>query len=92
MLSRDLGCSPLGNYLSGQTELTEVMRATVLDWLVEVHLKFKMFPQTWYIVVALIDQYLSKKPVSKHRLQLVATAALFTAAKYEETYRVLEAR
>ena len=64
------------------------MRAVLIDWLIDVHFRLKMFPQTLFIIVALIDGYLSKKQVKKHELQLVGAATLFTAAKYEETYRV----
>lgn len=68
------------------------MRTILLDWLVDVHLKFHMFPQTLFIVAAILDRYLAKKTVKKADLQLVGAASLFIAAKYEETYRVPEAR
>jgi hypothetical protein len=67
------------------------MRTVLFDWIVEIHLKFKMFPQTLFIVAAILDRYLSKTAVSKDQLQLVGASALFIAAKYEETYRVPEA-
>jgi cyclin B len=50
-----------------------------------------MFPRTLFLVAAIIDKYLSIKPVRKEDLQLVGAAALFLAAKYEETYQVPEA-
>ena len=67
------------------------MRVVLLDWIVDVQLKFKMFPQTLFIVVAIIDKYLSLRTVRKEELQLVGAAALYIAAKYEETYQVPEA-
>lgn len=72
------------------TEVTEAMRAILLDWIVDVHLKFKMFPQTLFIVAAIVDKYLSLKTVRKDELQLLGAAALLVAAKYEETYQVPE--
>lgn len=36
----------------------------------------------------IIDLYLSKKEATKENLQLIGTAALYIAAKYEETYNV----
>lgn len=66
------------------------MRTILLDWIVDIHLKFKMFPQTFFIVTAIIDKYLSLKHVKKEELQLVGSAALLIAAKYEETYQVPE--
>ncbi len=82
---------PLTNYMPRQTDLTEGMRTILLDWIVDIHLKFKMFPQTLFIVAAIIDRYLSQKSAKKEELQLIGAAALFIAAKYEETYRVPEA-
>ena len=35
------------------------MRAILIDWLVDVHLKFKLKDETLYLTVALIDRYLS---------------------------------
>ena len=74
-----------------QGAVTEGMRTVLFDWIVEIHLKFKMFPQTLFIVAAILDRYLSMTAVSKDQLQLVGASALFIAAKYEETYRVPEA-
>lgn len=59
------------------------MRGILLEWLVELHHKFKMFPQTLFAVAMIIDRYLAKKAVRKDNLQLVGTAAFYIAAKYE---------
>ena len=66
------------------------MRGILLDWLIDLHHKFKMFPQTIYLIAMIIDRYLARKNVTKENLQLVGSAALFIAAKYEETYQVPE--
>ena len=52
----------------------------------EVHLKFKMVPETLYLTVLLIDRYLEKKQVRRSKLQLVGVSALLLSAKYEEIY------
>lgn len=62
------------------------MRAILIDWLVDVHVKFKLKDETLYLTVSLIDRYLSKAGVTRMRLQLVGVAALFIACKYEEIY------
>lgn len=59
------------------------MRGILLDWLIELHLKFKMFTHTIYITIMIIDMYLSKKEASKENLQLIGAAAFYIAAKYE---------
>jgi len=34
------------------------MRAILVDWLVEVHSKFKLLPETIFLTVNIIDRYL----------------------------------
>ena len=62
------------------------MRSILVDWLVEVHLKFKLMPETLFLAINLIDRFLSVRVVSMNRLQLVGITAMFIAAKYEEIY------
>lgn len=72
--------------MSHQPEINDKMRSILIDWLIEVHLKFKLLPETLFITVQIIDRFLEKTRVSKSRLQLVGVTALFIAAKYEEIY------
>lgn len=53
------------NYMLQQTEISDKMRGILLDWLIDLHFKFKMFPQTLYMTVMIIDKYLSKKSATK---------------------------
>jgi hypothetical protein len=62
------------------------MRAILVDWLVEVHMKFRLVPETLYLAVNILDRYLSIVDVERSRLQLVGVTALFIASKYEEIY------
>lgn len=63
------------------------MRAILVDWLLEVHLKFKLLPETLYLAVNLIDRYLSvSKNIKRAKLQLVGVTALLISTKYEEIY------
>lgn len=48
-----------------QTDINEKMRAILIDWLVEVHLKFKLVPESLYLTVNLIDRYLEKEQVTR---------------------------
>ena len=77
---------PEMNYMSKQKDINHKMRAILIDWLIDVHLKYKMVPQTMYISVNLIDRYLSKNETSRVKLQLVGVASMFIASKYEEIY------
>ena len=69
-----------------QRDINEKMRAILVDWLIDVHLKFKLVPETLFMCINLIDRYLCKQQVSRCKLQLVGVAALFIASKYEEIY------
>ena len=60
------------------------MRATLISWLFEVHLKFKLMPKTLYIAVNLLDRYCEKQVMLREDFLLVGVNALFIAAKYEE--------
>ena len=73
-------------YMSKQKDLNEKMRAILVDWLVEVHLKFKLRIETLYLTVNVIDQYLQIQQVNRSKLQLVGVTALLIASKYEEIY------
>ena len=69
-----------------QTDINAKMRSILFDWLVEVHLKFKLVPETLFMTCGLIDRYLEKEQVMRDRLQLVGIAAMFIASKYEEIF------
>lgn len=69
-----------------QSEVNENVRAILVDWLINVHAKFKLLPETLYITVNLIDRYMSMFPVKRKQVQLVGVAALLIATKYEEIY------
>lgn len=62
------------------------MRAILVDWLIEVHSKFRLQRETLYITISVIDRYLSIRHCSKAQLQLVGVSALLIACKYEEIY------
>lgn len=75
---------PNPNYMESQPELKWSYRSTLIDWIVQVHSRFQLLPETLYLTVNIIDRFLSKKAVTLNRFQLVGAAALFIAAKYEE--------
>lgn len=60
------------------------MRGILVDWLVEIHTKFRLLPETIFLAVNIIDRFLSQRVVSLVKLQLVGVTALFVASKYEE--------
>ncbi|XP_072113242.1 G2/mitotic-specific cyclin-B1-like [Mobula birostris] len=73
------------NYLAGKV-ITGAMRAILIDWLVQVQVKFKLLPETLYMTVSILDRFLQDNSVTKKNLQLVGVTAMFIASKYEEVY------
>lgn len=73
-------------YMESQPHINERMRSILVDWLVEVHLKFKLVPETLYLTINLIDRFLERREVSRPKLQLVGVTSLLIASKYEEIY------
>lgn len=67
-----------------QTDINEKMRAILVDWLIDVHLKFKLLPETLFLTINLIDRYLEQVDVNRVKLQLVGVTAMLIACKFEE--------
>ncbi|SCV03077.1 LAMI_0H05292g1_1 [Lachancea mirantina] len=87
LYEREKQTTPTYNYLfaKGCTEyLRPSLRAILVDWLVEVHLKFQLLPETLYLGINIMDRFMSLKKVSMAKLQLLAVSSLLIAAKFEE--------
>jgi G2/mitotic-specific cyclin 3/4 len=82
--SLEMKMRPNPRYMKFQTELKWNMRSILIDWLIQVHSRFNLLPETLFLTVNYIDRFLSKRKVSLSRFQLVGAVALFIAAKYEE--------
>ncbi|KAK5167492.1 B-type cyclin [Saxophila tyrrhenica] len=76
--------APNPRYMEQQTEIQWSMRAVLMDWVIQVHQRFNLLPETLFLTVNYIDRFLSCKIVSLGKLQLVGATAIFVAAKYEE--------
>ncbi|KAI9849486.1 MAG: G2/mitotic-specific cyclin [Sclerophora amabilis] len=75
---------PNPDYMEHQEDLEWKMRGILVDWLIEVHTRFHLLPETLFLAVNIIDRFLSSKVVQLDRLQLVGVTAMFIASKYEE--------
>lgn len=75
---------PNANYMDNQTEIQWSMRSILMEWLVQVHARFNLLPETLFLSVNYIDRFLSRKIVSLGKLQLVGATALLIASKFEE--------
>lgn len=61
-------------------------RDILVNWLVKIHNKFGLLPETLYLAINTMDRFLCKELVQLDKLQLVGTSCLFIASKYEEVY------
>ena len=75
---------PNPNYMEHQDDLKWKMRGILVDWLIEVHTRFRLLPETLFLAVNIVDRFLSAKVVPLDKLQLVGITAMFIASKYEE--------
>jgi len=69
-------------------EITPVLRAKMVDWMVEVLTSFKCSDRTFFLSIRTMDRYLfkstSKKPIGE--LHLIGVTSMFLASKYEDVY------
>ncbi|KAJ6108925.1 hypothetical protein N7512_008762 [Penicillium capsulatum] len=82
--AKELQMLPARHYMDLQVEVAWSMRSVLMDWVVQVHHRFALLPETLFLCVNYIDRFLTHKVVSLGKLQLVGATALFIAAKYEE--------
>lgn len=75
---------PNPRYMESQSEIEWSMRTTLIDWLLQVHMRYHMLPETLWIAINIVDRFLSNRVVSLIKFQLVGVTAMFVAAKYEE--------
>lgn len=75
------------NYLQKvQTEIKDTSRAFLIEWIIDVHRKFRLTPECLYVAIYIIDQFMSRKKIQKNQLHLLGVSTLFLASKYEEIY------
>ena len=75
---------PNPDYMEHQEHLEWHLRGVLVDWLVEVHTRFHLLPETIFLAINIIDRFLSARVVELDKLQLVGITAMFIASKYEE--------
>ncbi|BEJ13475.1 hypothetical protein CspHIS471_0306490 [Cutaneotrichosporon sp. HIS471] len=68
-----------------QPELQWRMRPYLIDFIIEIHLQFRLRPEVLYLACNIIDRYVSRRVVYKKHYQLVGCASLWIAAKFEDS-------
>lgn len=75
------------SYMDSHVELTWEMRGILIEWLIDIHAKFSLLPETLFLTVNIVDRFLSRRiNWPKGEFQLLGCTAMFIASKYEEIY------
>ncbi|GAV84561.1 Cyclin_N domain-containing protein/Cyclin_C domain-containing protein, partial [Cephalotus follicularis] len=74
----------LADYMLIQKFITPRMRGILINWLIEVHFKFDLMQETLYLMVTLLDRYLSQVNTEKNEMQLVGLTSILLESKYED--------
>jgi len=69
-----------------QPDINGKMRAILVDWLIDVHNKFKLIPKTLHLTVNILDRFLGQKSLVRQKLQLLGITSMLLASKHEEIY------
>lgn len=83
---KEMKYSPKIGYMEIQNDINEQMRAILIDWLVEVHYRFRLKSETLFQTVWIIDTYLSLFQITRAKLQLLGIASLLISCKSQEIY------
>ena len=47
------------------SEVKDTSRAFLIEWIIDVHRKFRLLPETLYVTVFIIDRFLSLQKIKK---------------------------
>ena len=83
---RESTIKPKFGYMANQPEINEIMRAILIDWIIDVHLRFNLRQDTLFMTIWLIDAYLSFALVQRDKLQLLGITCLLISGKAHEIY------
>ena len=83
---KEIKYKPRIGYMDIQNDINEQMRAILIDWLIEVHYRFKLKNETLFQTVWIIDTYLSYHQITRAKLQLLGIASLLISCKSQEIY------
>lgn len=76
----------LSDPFKNQLEINKRMRGILINWLLEVHMKFNLKLRTMFLTCNILDRFLEFKHIPKKKLQLVGIASFLIASKYEDIY------
>jgi hypothetical protein len=85
LVMREMDYAPDAHYFDKkQNQINWMMRAILLDWMMEVCMEFTLKRETYHYAVNYVDRYLSSVPqIQKWELQLIGVTAMYIASKVE---------
>ena len=63
MMKTENDFRPSMHCLDNQKDINSKMRKILVGWLIDVHLKFKLLPETLYLSINLLDRYCERVQV-----------------------------
>ncbi|KAL4228187.1 G2/mitotic-specific cyclin-B1 [Mactra antiquata] len=72
--------------LNHQSEITEELRTVLIQWLIEIHHDFKLYQDTLYLAVNIMDRVLSEVHVARDCLELLGITCLLVASKQNDVF------
>jgi len=79
--------SMVHDYMHMQPKMSDEKRASLIDWLIEVHEAFDLMNETLYLTINIVDRFLASETVDKTELRCVGVSAMLIASKYVEMPR-----
>eukprot|EP00494_Astrolonche_serrata_P033660 UN33929 len=74
------------NYFDFQEDIRLCFRKRLFDWIIQVHSKLKLRPDTLYLAVSLFDRYMCLKQIARTELQKLGSCCLFISSKYHDIH------
>lgn len=71
---------------AGQMQVTKRMKRILLNWVISVHIQYKLNQRTLFLFENVLVRYISAFPVYKNNFQLLGIACLWIASKVEDVY------
>ena len=74
-------------YMSKHKDINSKMRVILINWLIDVHDKFRLQLETLHLAISLLDRFLEKHTaILRGKLQLAGVTAVWIASKIVEIY------
>lgn len=84
VIAQDRATRPEPVMIDMQPEIEWRMWPTLVDFMIDVHTRLRLQPQTLFLAVNIVNRYCSRRIVFRKHFQLMGCTALWIAAKYED--------